>query len=552
MRWLRPWAYGLTIMPTRPSGGGGGDRSPAGPDAASSTSPTSLTSPTSDTVTPQPSVRHGAPLRSAPTEPVDGRRARRLRPSWHLRPSRPSPRLAGAAATFVAGIVLVAGLLAIGGGSPSPVAMAGGTPGPSTGGPSLPASGSPASSPAARPSASDAPSSGGPASPPASPNPPVPGTVVPAERLQATLDALRKKASIPGVSVAILWDDGTSWLGVSGRSDVAGKTPVTTDTAFSLASISKTLTAAVVLQLVDEGRLELSDPVAPWLPAYRLDKRITVRMLLDHTSGLPDFFLNRKIDRALQSAPNATWSPARTWKYVSKSRATPGRTWSYSNTNYLLLGELVEAVTGRPLATEVRTRLLDPLGLEGTWYQAVERPRATISVGYRLLAKSGGGVRAVRVAPASTVMPFRSVVTAAGGAGSVAATALDTARWMQAFARGEVMSPATYRAMLADAATTRALKARVPYGLGIQVVSIGGHAALGHSGRFLGFRGVVRYLPDDGVTIAVLTNQGVADPAKIVAALLKVVLPQPAVGPPSQSATPVLSATPVPATTPHP
>ncbi|OGO57081.1 MAG: hypothetical protein A2V85_17835 [Chloroflexi bacterium RBG_16_72_14] len=338
-----------------------------------------------------------------------------------------------------------------------------------------------------------------------------------------------------------MWDDGRSWLGVSGRADVAGRRPVTPDSGFALASISKTFTAAVVLQLVDEGRLALDAPVAPMLPGYPLDRRITVRMLLDHTSGLPDFFFNKRIDKALQSAPDETWTPASSWSYVPKKRPVPGTVWRYSNTNYLLLGELVEAVTGRSLAREVRDRLLDPLALEGTWYQAVEQPRASLTTGYRLLPRSGGGVRPVAVAPATTVMPFRSVITAAGGAGSLGGTARDTARWMQALGGGKVLSEAMQQAMIGDAVATVAIGAEVPYGLGIQVVTLNGQTAIGHSGRYLGFRSVVRYLPAEGVTIAVLTNQGVADPSRVAAALLRIVLPKPE---PSASPSPSASAAP--------
>jgi D-alanyl-D-alanine carboxypeptidase len=356
-------------------------------------------------------------------------------------------------------------------------------------------------------------------------SPSIDPAAVQAALLRAKLDQLRKQFSIPGVSVAILWDDGRSWLGASGMADVVGKVPVTPDSGFALASISKTFTAAIVLQLVGERRLTLDESVAARLPAYRLDRRITVRMLLDHTSGLPDFFLNRTIDKALQGAPDVAWTPARVWAYVAKKRPIPGSVWLYSNTNYLLLGELVKAVTGRPLATEIRGRLLDPLGLTATWYQAVEKPKAKVTFGYRLVAKSGGGARPVRVAPASNVMPFRSVVTAAGGAGSIAATALDAARWMQAFAGGRVLSPAMQQAMLEDVQVATALHAKIPYGLGIEVTTLAGRLALGHSGRYLGFRNAVRYLPAEGVTIAVLTNQNTADPAKLASALLGIVLP---------------------------
>jgi D-alanyl-D-alanine carboxypeptidase len=382
-------------------------------------------------------------------------------------------------------------------------------------------------SPAAAVPVSSSPASGEPGTTPSpSPSPfVVPTPAIPTALLQARLDALRTKLSIPGVSVAILWNDGRTWLGVSGMADVASKTPVTTDSGFALASISKTFTAAVVLQLVDEGRLTLDERVAPLLPAYRLDARITVRMLLDHTSGLPDFFANPKIDPALQSAPDELWTPARSFSFVAAPRAVPGSRWTYSNTNYLLLGELVTAVTGRPLATEVRQRLLNPIGLTSTWYQEVETPEALITTGYRMVAGTGGTLRAVRVAPAKTVMPFRSVVTAAGGAGSMAATALDTARWMRAFAGGHVLSENMQQVMIADIVRTAGLSPKVPYGLGIQAVGLDGYTAFGHSGRYLGFENVVRYLPVAGVTIAVLTNQSVVDPATIEASLLGIILP---------------------------
>ena len=155
----------------------------------------------------------------------------------------------------------------------------------------------------------------------------------------------------------------------------------------------------------------------------------------------------------------------------------------------------------------------------------MEQPKAPGVVAYRVIAGSAGRVRYVPVAKASDVMPFRSVVTAAGGAGSIAATALDAARWMRAWAGGQELSPDLERQVLADVKRTLKLGARIPYGLGIQAIPIAGRPALGHSGRFIGIRNVVRYLPGEGVTIAVLTNQSVADPARVATALLKVILP---------------------------
>ncbi len=397
---------------------------------------------------------------------------------------------------------------------------------------------------AASPTPSPAPS--GSSDPAASPPDGVTG--IPATTLQTRLDRVRKRLSIPGVSVAILWDDGRRWLGASGWRNVRADEPMTTGTAFALASVSKTFTAAVVLELVEEGRLSLADRVSDRLPGYPVHPAMTIRQLLDHTSGIPDFFLNARIDAPLQADKEAAWTPEETWTYVAplRKRYLPGRVWLYSNANYLLLGQIVENVTGHPLAQEIRERLLDPLGLEATWYQAVEEPRAPGTRGYRLARDGTGGLRPVSVAAVSDVMPFRSVVTAAAGAGSIAATAADAARWMRAFAGGDVLTPAMQRRMLADVAVTKRLKARVPYGLGIQALPLAGRRALGHSGRFLGFRNVVRYLPGEGVTIAVLTNQGVQDPARVAEALLNVILDPLPEASPSPSSSPVAASTAAP------
>lgn len=362
------------------------------------------------------------------------------------------------------------------------------------------------------------------ATPTPTPAPSDPLAGVPSTRLQRAIDAFRRKTGIPGISVAIVWDDGRAWAGATGRANVAGDVPMTTGTAFAFASVSKTFTAAVVLQLVDEGKVKLDRPAADYLPEYPLDRRITVRMLMDHRSSLPDFFSNAKIDKALQADKRATWTPQRAWSYVPKYRPTPGTVYDYSNTNYLLLGELVENVTGNPLSAEVRSRLLDPLQLNTAWYQVAEKPRAPGATGYRLTRTAGGAV-VKPVAGESNVMPFRSVVSAAGGAGSIAGTATDAARWMQAYGSGSLLSAKTYHAMIADSRYTKAMHAIVTYGLGVQVITIEGQKTLGHSGRYVGFQNSVRYLRGPGISIAILTNQNTYDPAVLMHRLVRIVAP---------------------------
>lgn len=423
---------------------------------------------------------------------------------------------------FVAATLAVTGVFASPNRSPDGVAVAGATQAP-TEPPTPLATADPTAPP---PAATEAPVGSLAPAPSALPEATI--AVVPAKRLQKVIDEYRAKTGIPGISVAVVWDDGRSWAGASGQRDVGRKLPVAPGTAFPFASVSKTLTAAVVLQLVDEGKVSLDASAARYLPAYSLDKRITVRMLMDHRSSLPDFFANRKIDRALQGDKDATWTAARTWKFVPKVRPKPGTIYDYSNTNYLLLGELVEHVTNNPLSTEVRTRLLDPLELTTAWYQAVEEPKAKGARGYRL-TRTASGALLKPVAARSDVMPFRSVVTAAAGAGSIAGTATDAARWMQAWGSGSLLSRETYREMLHDAKYTRAMHAIVTYGLGVQLISIQGQQTLGHSGRYLGFQNAVRYLPGPGISIAILTNQSTYDPAVLMRKLIRVVAPVKAV-----------------------
>jgi D-alanyl-D-alanine carboxypeptidase len=460
-------------------------------------------------------------------DPAGGRRHGRIR-----RP--PRTRAAAALIASFAGIALLAtGIVQTTGGL---AGMANATvrPGSSqSAGPSV----TPGSSRAPGSSAPSAPAATTPTTPTASPTaPPVGSSGGPTQaeldavalraRLQAALDRARSRLAIPGVSVTILFRDGTTWTGVSGLADIAAATPVKPTTAFAFASMSKTFTSALILQLVADGKLRLTDSAATVLPSLKkpIDRRITIAMLLDHTSGLHDFFLNPKIDKPLQADPTRAWTTDQALAYTLKPYFAPGRGWHYSNTNYLLLGLIAERLTGQPLAVAIRTRLLDPAGLASIWYQAVEKPLAPLAHGYRLPGVKLT-VKPIDLADGSGIAPFRSVVTAAAGAGSLAGTSGDLARWARRLYSGEVLGTAGTAVFLSGFSATAAYHPSVAYGYGVQAAVIDGHASFGHSGRLLGFRGAVRHFPVDGLTIAVLTNQSRADPGVIVRALLAIAAP---------------------------
>lgn len=316
----------------------------------------------------------------------------------------------------------------------------------------------------------------------------------------------RSQTGTPGVSVAIIWPGGRLWQGTAGEADAARDTAVRKDTAFAFASVTKTFTAALVLQLVDEGILRLDGRAADILPDEGLHPAMTIRDLLDHTSGLNDIFRVTGIEPALNKDIHRVWTEEDALAFGRSDRVPPGTFWRYSNTGYIYLGEILETVTGQPWATLVRERLLDPLRLEHAFVQAAEAARSPLARGHRLTG-TGSATVAQPLGGRDPIVPFTSVVTAAGAAGAVAGTAEDAARWAEALYGGHVLQPETMRAAIDDVARTAVHRPRIPYGLGVQVVRYGKQVTWGHSGTFTGFKTAIRWLPDRQIAIAVLTNQ---------------------------------------------
>jgi D-alanyl-D-alanine carboxypeptidase len=341
--------------------------------------------------------------------------------------------------------------------------------------------------------------------------------------LQSRLDRLRVRYGIPGISVAIVLPDGSTWVGVSGLADVDAGRPVTPQTSFAIASVSKTFTSALVMALVQDGKIQLDAPVRRYLPNLKkISSKILVSQLLDHTSGLRDYFFHPSIDHLLLSAPDKRWDAATALKYVGKSYFKPGAGWHYSNTNYLVLGLLAEAVGKAPLGAQIRQRFLDPLDLDRTWYQPTERARTDLAHGYRFPSVDPKATP-IDLSGKGAMVPFASVITAAGGAGGYASDSLDLARWARSLYGGGVLAPSTIERMT-DITRTVGYKATVPYGLGVQVIDLDGRRSFGHSGRLLGFRAAMRYLPDANMSISVLTNQSRVDPGPILRSMLRLAL----------------------------
>lgn len=320
-----------------------------------------------------------------------------------------------------------------------------------------------------------------------------------AATLQATLNALRSKGHFPGMSAAVIFPDGSMWTGQSGVGVLSTGAPVTADTLFSVGSISKTFTGALALRLAERGTISLDDPVSRWVPTFPNAAHITLRELLNHTSGIRDFF-DPSIYKYIEADRSAKWTADQVLSLVGKPYFAPGKNYHYSSTNYVLLGVVLERATGKKLAAMIRSEFLVPLGLSHTFLQSEETAKGTFAHGY--LAPLGSPKD---VSVGQAMLPYVSVATASGASGGVVSTPSDIARWATALYDGEIFDQATLASMT-DVSQTMPYKPHILYGLALEQLPVAGRLAWGHRGHVDGFWSTMAYLPDSHLTVVVCMN----------------------------------------------
>jgi D-alanyl-D-alanine carboxypeptidase len=249
------------------------------------------------------------------------------------------------------------------------------------------------------------------------------------ERVGRALDQLIA-TGVPG-AVVFVSDGSESILLARGVTDTATRAPMGTTARFRVASITKSFVAAVVLQLVGEGRLSLDERVDAVVPGLLpgADAAITVRELLRHTSGLYDFAGDwRWFWPYFHGDPGHRWAPRQLLAFGLSHRLLfrPGSRWSYSNTNYVVLGLLVQAVTGQSIGTVLTDRLFVPLGLHDTTFAAASESGRALAHGYTLFRS--------KVVDVTSLSP-----SAWWAAGAIVSTAADVAHFYRALLRGLVV-----------------------------------------------------------------------------------------------------------------
>jgi D-alanyl-D-alanine carboxypeptidase len=312
--------------------------------------------------------------------------------------------------------------------------------------------------------------------------------------------------TIPGTVVGAASGDDDVVIVASGDA-VLGSEPMTTDAAFHIGSMTKLFTAALIMQLDQEGVLSLDDTIEQWLPAAPNASTVTVRMLVEHTSGLYEIDLSLVGTRSTEDlvAESFTHAPVN----------DPGTAYTYLNNGYLMLGLIAQDAAGTPYDRLVHDRFIEPLGLTGTYLDGFGDGPTAVN-GYDLSCDAG--TESDCLAKPSKPVPVASSLqwTGAWSAGGMVSTARDQAVWIRALVTGAVVD-AEHRALMqtltplsseyyADAYAKAGITAvQLGEGAGLTTWSVPGVGnCLGHAGSIPGANGVGAHCPDADLTVVIL------------------------------------------------
>ena len=338
------------------------------------------------------------------------------------------------------------------------------------------------------------------------------------ERLNVVADSVAHdhlaRNVTPGVTIAVARDGEIVFQEGYGLADVENGVAARPETVYRIGSITKQFTAAGIMQLVEEGSLSLDDPMTDYLPGYDTQGTpVTVRHLLNHTSGIksytgmgPTFWEQARLDLSDQELVEVFSHEPFDFE--------PGENYLYNNSAYFLLGMILGEVTGTPYARWVEESVFEPLGMKSSRYCDESRILPFRAEGYDY---EDGELRND---------DFMSM-NLPGAAGALCSTVGDLVTWTWALHGGDVVSPASLELMTTP---TRLNDGQARgYGFGLALGRLEGHRRIAHGGGIFGFSTFLAHYPDDGITVAVLTNSGSGQPNAIEAVVARTAL---SLGPP--------------------
>src|SRR6185503_17065305 len=328
--------------------------------------------------------------------------------------------------------------------------------------------------------------------------------------LQAKLDEWHKAGSFPGATLGVVLASGESFGLAVGFSDRETRTPMRSTDRMPAGSVGKTFAAATALQLIKEGKIGLDDKIEKylgretWFSRLPNAKDITVRQLMNHTSGLVRYEFKEQFTKDLTANPDKVWKPAELVAYLldEKPPFAAGEGWDYSDTNYIVLGMIIEKVTGRKFYDEANRRLLKPLKLSDTIPQDGPRLKGVVQ-GYAGPNNPFGGTDAMIVNGKFAINPQFEWT-----GGGYVSTAHDLARWARMFYEGKAFSP-DLLPQVVDGVAAPMLGRESKYGLGAIIRKTPAGTSYGHSGFFPGYMTDMMYFPEHKIAVAVQVNTSV-------------------------------------------
>jgi len=320
------------------------------------------------------------------------------------------------------------------------------------------------------------------------------------DKLDRLVSALMEQNNIPG-AIAGVWVNGEgAWIKAAGIADLQEGTAEQADLHFRIGSITKTFTATVILQLVDEGKLSLGDKLEEYVGGFKYGDQITILQLCNNTSGIFNYGDAPGLVEENVSHPQRHWSPEELIDLASSGEPSfpPGTGWKYSNSNFLLLGVIIEQVTGNDLGSEIEARITQPLGLDSTFLPADCEFGGPHSHGYVQWDGRWGKTEPAGLDDVTYWDPSH-----AWAAGGMISTLEDLRVWAKALATGELLSEEMQRERLAWVQMPGGESLDMKYGMGI--FSMGG--LIGHDGMLWGYNTGMYYYPEHDATIVVFFNR---------------------------------------------
>jgi D-alanyl-D-alanine carboxypeptidase len=349
-----------------------------------------------------------------------------------------------------------------------------------------------------------------------------------APAIEAKIDAAVQQdvasGRVAGAAVAVLRDGELVFAKGYGRANLELAAPVNANTVFRIGSLSKQFTAAAILLLAEQGKLEIDDKLSLYLPTFPRANEVTLRDLLNHTSGIHNFTESQVIDRISTSGVTVEELVADIAGQSPLYDFEPGTGWWYSNSNYALLGAVIEKVSGKSWGAYMKSEIFDKLGMANT---AADDARDVVpgrASGYSLVRGAPGSFRNAAFTDMS--VPY--------AAGALRSTAEDMARWNAALFGGKLLKPESLKAMLAPGRLRNGAETQTavawpggkafpppagyvpgPYAFGLDHHSEKGRRMVGHDGSIAGFDALAQTFIDEHLTLIALTNtNGAAQPLK--------------------------------------